>query len=95
MGTNSKENRKQERKWKPQSKTNGIADWANVNPKILVDAIAVVAHKGGALRFGYTRDGGAYAMGVYGDGEPYTVYIKPDENPDDYLSDLATTFRDL
>jgi hypothetical protein len=53
-----------------------------------------VALAGGALRLGYTADGGAYAIGVYGDGpEAYTEYIRPSENLDKVLSELEQTFR--
>lgn len=65
------------------------ADYAAANAELLQRAIASVALQGGALRLGYTSDGGAYAIGVYGDGDPYTDYVKPSENIDDYLADLA------
>lgn len=65
------------------------ADWATADPRWLAACIAIVAGQGGALRFGYTSDGGAYAVGVYGDGDkPYTDYIRPHEDIDDYLRSL-------
>jgi hypothetical protein len=66
----------------------GTADWASVDARLLGLAVAAVAYKGGALRLGYTSDGGAYAVGVYGDGDMYTDYIRPSENMEEYLREL-------
>lgn len=73
---------------------NEVADWATANPEWVMAAIAALAFKGGALRFGYTRDGGAYAIGIYFGGEHYTEYVRPSENIDTYLSDLVRDFTD-
>jgi hypothetical protein len=69
------------------------ADYQTVNPDCILAAIVAVARAGGALRFGYTRDGGAYAIGVYGDDSPYTDYIKPNEGIDEYLMDIAIEYK--
>lgn len=66
----------------------GIADWGQANPKLLQDAIAVAGASGGALRFGYTRDGGAFAIGIYLGNDHYTEYVRPDEDIDYYLKGL-------
>lgn len=95
MGKDKNEDRKFERRFKGKGASTGGADWCNATPQLLVDTVASVAHKGGALRLGYTRDGGAYAIGVYGDGSPYTVYIKPAEDIDDYLRDIGDAFKSL
>lgn len=95
MGKDKNEERKFEKRLKSRGTTSGSADWKNCNPELLVDTIATIALHGGALRFGYTRDGGAYAIGVYGDGSPYTVYVKPGEVIDDYLVDLRDGFASL
>lgn len=71
-----------------------ISDWQTANPDLVLRAIAVVAYKGGALRFGYTRDGGAYAIGVYLGGDHFTEYIRPSEDIDRYLADLAADIQD-
>jgi hypothetical protein len=70
-----------------------IADYASANSELLLRAVAAVSAQGGALRFGYTSDGGAYAIGVYGDGEPYTDYVKPSEGIDAYLEDVASAWE--
>lgn len=70
------------------------ADWAAADAALLQEAIAVVAWQGGALRFGYTRDGGAYCIGILGDGEPYNEYCKPSEDINEYLRALVVRWRD-
>jgi len=69
------------------------ADWGAVNATAIRDAIAMVSIRGGALRFGYTSDGGAFAIGVYGDGDPYTEYLRPGESAEDYLAELTEAWR--
>ena len=65
-----------------------------VNSDLLYDAIIAAIEVGGALRFGTTRDGGAWSIGVYGDGEaPYTEYVRPGEDFDQYLMNLAAHLR--
>jgi hypothetical protein len=63
----------------------GGADWATCNGELLAKAVAAIARDGGALRLGYTRDGGAYAVGIYGDGDPFTEYVPPSDDIDEYL----------
>jgi len=70
------------------------AEWTKADCILLMETIAAVARRGGALRFGYTRDGGAYAVGVYGDGEsPYTDYIRPSEDVNVYLRNLMRAWE--
>lgn len=71
----------------------GGADWGSVDAALLVDAIQQVTKAGGAVRFSYTRDGGAYCIGILGDGEPYNDYIKPSDDIDAYLRGLAENWR--
>jgi hypothetical protein len=73
----------------------GPADWANASPDIIVSALSAASSVGGALRFGYSRDGGAYAIGIYGDGEPYTEFVRPSEDIDGFLRDVEATFLDI
>jgi len=63
----------------------GVADWNGVDGGLLARAVAAVTRDGGAIRLGYTRDGGAYAIGFYGDGTPFTEYVPPSEDIDEYL----------
>lgn len=70
-----------------------VADYAKCDAGILLRAVTVVAGQNGALRLGYTSDGGAYAIGVYGDGDPYTDYVKPSEDIDKYFEDLIAAWE--
>lgn len=82
------------RRFRPSNKVVGVADWASVDAEKLKSTIATVALAGGALRLGYTADGGAYAIGIYGDGpEAYTEYVRPSENLDAFLADIEQTFQ--
>jgi len=74
--------------------TNSPADWGAQDAGTILRAIEVVAKQGGALRFGYTRDGGAYAIGVMGDGEPYTEYLRPNDDVGEYLRVLIAQWED-
>lgn len=89
-----KQQKKDARGFKSRTQTQTPADWGSVAPEIIMFAIEQVTQKGGALRFGYTSDGGAYALGIYGDGEPYTEYFRPNEDVTGYLQELGEYFRD-
>jgi len=66
------------------------ADWASVDADAIRNAISAVGSIGGALRFGYTRDGGCYAVGIYGlETQPYTEYPRPGTDVAAFLSELA------
>lgn len=92
-----KENRKAAAEQKRRRRTNisssnGAADWEVVDGVLLAKAIACVAAMGGALRLGYTRDGGAYAIGIYGDGDPFTEYVPPDGDIEGHLKGLIEDY---
>lgn len=71
------------------------ADWARADAELLRECIASVATVGGALRLGYSRDGGAYAIGVYGDGDPYTLYVPPSDDIDEVIAKVSNAFANL
>lgn len=91
-GSSSSEWRKQ-RSERSKAKSGGGANWGDVSGENLANAVAWTAANGGALRLGYTRDGGAYAIGIYMDGESETEYVRPDENIDQWLLDLADDMK--
>jgi hypothetical protein len=70
------------------------ADWGTADPLLVLAAITSVGLQGCAIRFGYTRDGGAFAIGIVGDGEPYTEYVRPTEDINEYLRTLSMDFSD-
>jgi len=70
----------------------GVADWQTVNAELVVKAVCAIAAQGGALRLGYTRDGGAYAVGIYHEGDSYTVYANQDEGIEPILQEVIDDF---
>ena len=85
MGKDAVEERERKKRSDVRRRSTGIASWMDAEPTLVVRAISEAAATGGALRFGYSRDGGAFAVGVYGDGEPYTDFISCNENIDETL----------
>ncbi len=72
-----------------------VADWRSVDGEAIRDCICAAGMVNGAVRFGYTRDGGAYAIGLYGLGDqPFTTYVRPGENVDAVLREIAEDYRD-
>ena len=95
---NQKEERKNEQQAARQRRGTSVskgtpADWGSVDGTLLTRAVAAVAKRGGALRLGYTRDGGAYAIGIYGDGDPFTEYLPPSDDMDLYLKGLIEDYE--
>lgn len=72
---------------------NGVADWASADATTIRTAIEKASIVGGAIRFGYSRDGGAYAIGIYGDGDPYTEFVRPSEDIDKILLDIIELYE--
>jgi len=68
------------------------ADWGTVDPAKLLAAIEAVTGTGAAIRFGYTRDMGAYAVGFYEDGTSDTEYIPPSEDMDLWLQGVIEDY---
>ena len=48
-----------------QRRSTETADWQAADAELVKRCISAAAKDGGALRFGYSRDGGAYAVGIY------------------------------
>ena len=70
------------------------ADWRIIENVAIVELIQAASETGGAVRFGVTRDGGAYALGVYGDGpDPYTLYAGSAEEMGDHITHLTDVFE--
>lgn len=71
------------------------ADWAAINPENLVKLIAATTALGISITFGYTRDGGAFYISLYSDGDSERIYIRPTEEPDEQILELAIEFENL
>lgn len=91
-GRNESDAERRRRERKSRESSAGGADWGNINPQLLAAVIAAVTVGGGAIRFGYTRDGGAYSVGLYGSGEPSTDYIRPNEDIEGYLTGVLEDY---
>ena len=93
---------KRDSNWNPTGKSRGLgrgrgkaADWASANSELLLRAVEIASVNGGAIRFGYTRDLGAYSVGIYGDGDPYTVTVSPANDIDITLQDIIDLFESI
>lgn len=93
---------KRDSNYNPIGKSRGVrressesADWASAETATLRRAIETAASTGGALRFGYSRDGGAYAIGIYGDGDPYTEFVRPAEDINVFLEEVIQLFESI
>lgn len=64
-------------------------DLRKVNWVELAALLCVFAEAGGAVRVGYTRDGGALALGVYLGDDYATEYIRPHEDLSAALLEIA------
>jgi hypothetical protein len=70
------------------------ANWETIPADAIRDCVVQVSAIGGAVRFGYSRDGGAYSIGVYGlDTKPFTDYLRPGDDVSAYLDTLADQAR--
>jgi len=102
MGVNDREQNRKDDKRRAQEATRkrrqragsagGGADWSGVDGSLLAKATAAVSRNGGAIRYGYSRDGGAYAIGFYGDGDPFTEYVPPSDDIDEYLKGVIDDY---
>lgn len=74
-------------------KNDTVADWGGVDPDTLRKVIETVTLGGGAIRFGYTRDGGAYSLGIYGDGKPFTEFLPGNQDVDEWLDGIIADYE--
>jgi hypothetical protein len=92
MPTKPEKGKKDEPQRRRRSKTHE-ADWGDANAELLQGVIALVCTDGRAIRFGYSRDGGAFAIGVYGDGKPYTEFLPGTQDVDEWLEGFRLDFE--
>lgn len=65
------------------------ADYGGIDGNVIRAAIESVTALGGAIRFGYTTDGGAYAVGIYDGDDRFTEYFRSDDALVQYLQHLS------
>jgi len=71
-----------------------VADWANASTTLVHALVCVVGVAGGAVRFGYTRDGGAYSIGLYLGDDSKTYYCNEADGIDEQLRFLIERLSD-
>jgi len=60
----------------------GGADWGGCDPKWIAGVVVAATRLGGAVTFGFSRDGGAYSVAVWLDGERETLWFNGDSDLD-------------
>jgi len=95
MGKDAVEEKKYKGFRANKKKQGGVADWTGVPADKIREAIAAAASAGGAIRFGYTGDGGAYAVGLYANGEHSTEFFTPSEDMEAALEDIRQSYEEL
>lgn len=91
----AEENRKASRRDKSKEQrarrasSAGKLDLRLVNWVALASLNIAFAEEGGAIRVGYTRDGGALAIGCYMGDDYATEYIRPSEDFDLAILEIA------
>jgi len=90
MGDKKHDKRGPKQRYNPGS--SGRVTWADVNAETLKAVIVAVSETGCAVRFGYSRDKGAYAVGIVGDGDPYTIWGASVDELDIKLEGLEQAF---
>ena len=70
----------------------GTADWANATPENVMALVCAVGMEGGAVRLGYTRDGGAYSIGIYVGSLSKTYYCNEKDGIDETVRELTEHF---
>lgn len=69
------------------------ADWGGQDADTIRRLISAVTKVNGAVRFGYSRDGGAYSIGIYGDGKPFTEFHPEDDGVNEWLEGIAYDYE--
>lgn len=62
-------NGKSQRQRKSGRRNSEQAKWHGIHPELLYYLVVGITERGGAVRFGTSRDGGAYNVGVYLDDD--------------------------
>jgi hypothetical protein len=69
-------------------------NWGDVETGELSGLVELVTSRGGAIRFGYSRDGNAGSIGVYYGEDRDTVYLRPGTAFQDGIKPIESFFRD-
>lgn len=83
----------QKRRRREHSRGGEQADWTGVDGDLIRRCVGTVARAGAAVRFGYSRDGGAFALCVYDGGAGDTEYYPPSTDMDAVLKGLIEDYE--
>lgn len=70
-------------------------DWGSVDAGLLAELVELVTGRGGAIRFGYSRDGQAGSIGLYYGDQRDTLYLRPSEDFSDATGIIVRTFENF
>lgn len=70
-------------------------DWGSVDCERLRQIIGLVTSRGGAIRFGYSRDGQAGSIGIYYGDARDTIWHRPSENIEVAFQRIESTFNEF
>jgi hypothetical protein len=73
----------------------GKADWSSADSRWIAGVVHVVTRVGGAVSFGYSRDGGAYSLSIMLDGDRETLWFNGGADIDQELEAVFATFETL
>lgn len=71
------------------------ANWGDVDSGIVLRLVDIVTNRGGAVRFGYSRDGGAYSLGLYYGEDRETSYCRPGESVEGWIQEWIEFYERL
>lgn len=74
------------------NKAQGKADWSRCDPRWLQAVIAQITSSGGAVSFGYSRDGGAHSLSIFLDGDRETLWFNGNADLDTELEQVWELF---
>lgn len=92
IGDRNHDKKPKKRRYSEQSTS--TCDWGEASAEQIADLVTIVTATGCAIRFGYSRDRGAFAIGIIGDGDPYTVWAHGLDQLDIKIHSLMVAFRD-
>lgn len=70
------------------------ADWSSQDAGTIAELIHNITATGGAVRFGTSRDGGAYSLGIFGDGKPFTEFCPANTDVDAWLQGFILDYEE-
>jgi len=102
MGANDREQNKREENKRKAAKqargrrasSGGAVEWAHFDWIAAIALTEQLVERGGAIRIGKTRDGGAWALGVYMGDDYATEYIRPAEDFAESMVEICEAWVD-